>query len=169
MSAAPHTRRAGRYTPAQRFGVRFFLILAAVSCLAWAVALPLRLGLAQWALAAAAVSLAHIAGGQSSVDGDEIHAGPLTIHINFECTGVYVFLIFLTFLLAYPATWRARLRGAAVGGAALTAVNILRIALLVRVAEVQPAVFDYLHEYVWQGVFLILVIAYAMQWAEHSR
>ena len=89
--------------------------------------------------------------------------------INYECTGVYVVLILFVFLIAYPATWRARLIGAAIGVVALTIVNILRIAFLVRIAELAPDLFGYFHEYVWQGVFLVLVIAYAMTWVERAR
>ena len=36
------------------------------------------------------------------------------------------------------------------------------------VAE-QPALFAYFHEYVWQGVFLVLVIVYAMSWVDRIR
>ncbi len=52
---------------------------------------------------------------------------------------------------------------------ALTLLNIFRIAVLVRVAETEPALFDYLHEYVWQGLFLVLTVAYAMSWVERTR
>lgn len=156
-------------SPPQRFALRFFLFLAAASVLAWAVALPDRLGPLQRALAGAAAWLAGLTGGAARVIGDEIHVGALLVHINFECTGVYVLLILAVFLLAYPATWRARAAGAALGVVALQLLNVFRIAVLVRVAEVQPALFDYLHEYVWQGLFLVLTVAYAMAWVERSR
>lgn len=156
-------------TAPQRFGLRFFAVLAGASVLAWVITLPARLGAVQAWLAGSAVRLARATGGQSSAAGDQIYTTGVTIDINYECTGIYVLLVFLTFLLAYPASWRSRATGAAIGTAALTAVNILRIAVLVRVSELQPAIFDYLHEYVWQGVFLVMVIAYAMHWAEHTR
>ncbi len=160
---------ARRLTPPQQFALRFFVYLIGASVLAWAVALPDRLGAVQRVLAAAATWLAGLSGGAARVRGDEISVGPLVVHINFECTGVYVLLILAVFLLAYPATWRARLGGVALGVVALQALNIFRIAVLVRVAEVQPALFDYMHEYVWQGLFLVLTVAYAMAWVERSR
>ena len=156
-------------SPPQRFALRFFLFLAAASVLAWAVALPDRLGPLQRALAGAATWLAGLTGGAARAIGDEIHVGSLLVHINFECTGVYVLLILAVFLLAYPSTWRARATGVALGVVALQLLNVFRIAVLVRVAEVQPALFDYLHEYVWQGLFLVLTVAYAMAWVERSR
>ena len=113
--------------------------------------------------------LANLTGSESTVAADQIHVGTLTIDINYECTGVYVLLILCTFLLAYPASWQARLIGGVVGIATLTVINILRISVLVHIAERQPSLFSYFHEYVWQGVFLVLVIAYAMGWVERIR
>ena len=95
--------------------------------------------------------------------------GALTIDINYECTGVYVLLILFTFLLAYPASWPARIAGAVIGTVGLTLLNVCRIAFLIRAAEVQPQLFEYLHEYVWQGLFLVLVIGYAMTWVQYVR
>ena len=41
--------------------------------------------------------------------------------------------------------------------------------VLVHIAEQQPSLFAYFHEYVWQGVFLVLVIVYAMSWVDRIR
>lgn len=162
-------RDMARLTAAQIFGARFFALLVAASVLAWWIELPNRLTLVQRALAHSATWLASGAGSAARTIGDQIFVQGLTIHINYECTGAYVLLILLTFLLAYPARWRARLSGAAVGISALTLVNVFRISVLVRVAELRPDLFAYFHEYVWQGVFLVLVIAYAMTWVEYVR
>ena len=56
-----------------------------------------------------------------------------------------------------------------VGITALSFVNALRIATLVRLVEWQPTLFDYFHEYVWQGAFLMLVTVYAVAWVEWVR
>lgn len=158
-----------KLTEAQWFGIRFFVVLGGASILAWAVNLPNQLGLVQRGLAQTATALARLVGSSGSVYQTQIHVTTLAIDINHECTGIYVLIILFTFLLAYPASWAARARGAAIGTAALTAVNVLRITFLVRIAELQPALFTYFHEYVWQGVFLVLVIAYAMSWVEGLR
>lgn len=159
----------GRLSPAQVFGLRFFCILALLSAFAWGINLPNQLGGAQRAIAAAAGALARLVGGAGQVSGDNIAAGDIIVNVNYECTGVYVLLILVTFLAAYPATWWARLAGMLLGTAGLTVLNVVRIAFLVRIAELQPALFTYLHEYVWQGVFLVLVIAYAMKWIERVK
>jgi exosortase/archaeosortase family protein len=161
--------RESRLSEAQRFSLRFFLILAGFSVLSYLIQLPSQLGLVQRWLARSASSIARLAGSESWVEEDQVRLGPLTLDINFECTGVYVLMILITFLLAYPASWRDRLGGAALGIGGLTAVNVFRLSFLIRVGEMQPALFAYFHEYVWQGLFLVLVIVYAMSWAERVR
>lgn len=156
----------GAAADVRRFGLRFFLALLAVSVFAWAVALPNQLGAFQRFLARSASLFARLAGSTSRVAGSVIEVPVISIDINFECTGIYVLLILFTFFVAYPAGWRARLIGMTVGVAGLTAINVLRIAFLIRVAELWPGLFDYFHEYVWQGIFLVLVIAYAMSWVD---
>ena len=102
--------------------------------------------------------------------GDQIHVGALVARHQLR--------VHRRVRAAHPLRLPARLSGlagarallgAAIGVVALTAINILRIAFLVRVAEVAPDLFAYFHEYVWQGVFLVLVIAYAMSWVERVR
>src|SRR5262245_17401204 len=107
-------QRAG-ISEAQAFGLRFFAFLVLASILAWAVTLPSRLGAPQRWIAGSATALAHAAGSTARVTGDQISAAGLVVDINYECTGVYVLLILFVFLLAYPASWRARLIGAGIG------------------------------------------------------
>jgi exosortase/archaeosortase family protein len=159
----------GRLSEAQKFGLRFLLFLILASVLAWVIAAPDRLHWAQRFLAGSAAWVARLLGSRNSVDGDQIRVGGLVMDINYECTGLYVILILFTFLIAYPASWRSRIAGAVIGVAGLTVVNVLRIVFLVGIAELFPDLFGYFHEYVWQGVFLILVIAYAMTWVEHVQ
>lgn len=157
------------FSPAQVFGARFLALLVLASVGTWAIELPNQLGAVQRFLAQSASWIATFVGSSSRVLRDQIFVQGLTININYECTGAYVLLILVTFLLAYPARWRARLVGMGIGVAALTALNVVRIAVLIRVAEIRPDLFGYFHEYVWQGVFLVLVIIYAMAWVEQVR
>ena len=75
-------------------------------------------------------------------------------------------MLFTSFVLAYPASWRARLIGLALGVPLFFAVNVLRLATLARVVEVYPGAFFYLHEYVWQGILTVVVLVGAIGWAE---
>ncbi len=158
-----------RLSQAQLFGARFLLLLVAASVVTWAINLPNQLSPVQQMLARGASWLAAFTGSSSRVLGDQIFVKGLTININYECTGVYVLLILVTFVLSYPAGWRDRVSGILVGISALTVLNVIRVTVLIRVAEIRPDLFAYFHEYVWQGVFLVLVIVYAMAWVDRVR
>ncbi len=155
----------------RRSALRFFVFLigASVAGLGGEPARPAgRRCSASWP--AAATWLARLTGSSGTVHGDQIHVGGLLMHINFECTGVYVLLILFVFLVAYPASWRARAarRRHRPRGADGGQHPAHRRAGARRRAR-SPTCSSYLHEYVWQGVFLVLVIAYAMTWVERVR
>ena len=70
--------------------------------------------------------------------------------------------------MAYPASWKARAVGIAIGLPLFFAVNVIRLATLARIVEIYPAAFFYLHEYVWQGILTVFVLVGALAWAERT-
>ena len=155
-----------RLTPGLTFGLRFFTCLLLFSLLFWALSLHEHLGPVQRTIATLSALAARAGGGQAQAQNDDIVVKTMVINVNHECTGIFVFLLFGAFLLAYPASWRARLIGLSIGIPALFAVNVVRLATLARIVEVYPALFFYFHEYVWQGVFMVFVLLGAIAWAE---
>jgi len=153
-------------SPGLRFGVRFFLYLLAFSVVFWTFSLHLHLEPVQHAIAWLSVLCQHLVGGAAQLDGTNIVIRTLTMNINHECTGVFVIMLYAGFVLAYPTSWSARLGGLAVGVPGLCLVNVIRLATLARIVEVYPGSFFYFHEYVWQGIFMVLVLVGAISWAE---
>ena len=78
-------------------------------------------------------------------------------------------LVYLTFVLADPASWTQRLSGTAVGVIVLMGVNIARLILLTVIASRYPEWFAYFHEYFFQGVFIALLATLASIWTEQVR
>jgi exosortase/archaeosortase family protein len=153
-----------------RFAALFFLFLLGFSVLSVATTLQNQLGRLEDAIALLATAMATAAGSEAViVDGNFISVRGMMLHINHECTGVFVLFVLVSFIFAYPATWRAKVAGVLVGVTALSFINVVRIATLVRLVEFYPAAFDYFHEYVWQGAFLMLVTLYSITWVEWAR
>lgn len=152
-----------------RFTALFFLFLLGFSALSAATALQNHLHRLENAIAAAAAGLAHLVGSSAMVSDNLIAVRGLTLNINHECTGVFVLFVLISFIAAYPARLPAQVSGIVVGVAVLTLINVIRIATLVRLVEFEPRAFEYFHEYVWQGAFLMLVTLYAMTWVEWVR
>lgn len=149
-----------------RFGLRFFAGLMLSSIAFWWFSLHLRLGPVQTLLAELGGAIGRAAGGHMTVVGDEIIVDSVVLHVNHECTGIFVFLLYISFVLAYPTTWKARAIGIGLGLPALFSINVLRLGTLARIVELYPDSFFYFHEYVWQGIFLVVVLVVALAWAE---
>lgn len=153
-----------------RFAALFFLMLLGFSVLSVATALQNQLGYLEDAIASLATTMAVWTGsGARVVDGNFISVDGMLLHVNHECTGVFVLFVLVSFILAYPARWRAKLIGAVVGVTVLSLINVIRIATLARLIEFYPGAFDYFHEFVWQGAFLMLVTLYSITWVEWAR
>jgi exosortase/archaeosortase family protein len=155
-----------RWSPGLRFGLAFFGWLLVLSGMFWAGDVHRRLLPLQEFIARASTALEHLIGGSAAVDGVNIVLSGLMIEINHECTGVFVAMLFVAFVLAYPVSWRARLGALVIGLPGLLVVNLLRLATLARVAEAYPQTFAYFHEYVWQGVLMVVVLVGSVGWAE---
>lgn len=156
-------------SPILRFAIFFFVFLLGFSILSVATALQNHLHLAETGIAAASTWLALRMGAHASVADNTIAVHGLTLNINHECTGVFVLFVLTSFIGAYPARMRTKLAGIVIGVGLLSLVNVIRIATLVRLVEFYPSLFVYFHEYVWQGVFLMLVTLYAVTWVEWAR
>jgi exosortase/archaeosortase family protein len=157
-----------RLSPGVLFGLRFFACLLLSSLLFWAFSLHQHLGPVQTTIATVSALAERLAGGTAFAQGSDIVVKTLIMNINHECTGIFVCMLFASFVLAYPASWRSRLSGLVIGIPLFLVVNILRLATLARIVEVYPGAFFYMHEYVWQGIFTVFVLVGAISWAERS-
>jgi exosortase/archaeosortase family protein len=85
------------------------------------------------------------------------------VEVTLACSGADALALCTGAVLAYPATWRSRLTGAAGGIALILSINTLRIGTLGRAAAT-PAWFDALHLYIWPAVLTLAIAAYVFGW-----
>src|SRR5688500_18539587 len=112
--------------PQRRFFVRFVLLLVAfglVQLLVPELQEPAQVGFAR-------LLTAVLAGlGWSGVQRDDVFVefpgGGFVI--GSECTGLALLALLVAFVLAFPASARARVAGVALGAAALFVANLLRL------------------------------------------
>jgi len=84
-----------------------------------------------------------------------------------DCGAVSVMAIFAAAVLAFPASWSRRLVGMLIGLPVLYIVNALRLVTLAVIGAVcDRAIFDFAHHYVWQGIYIVFVVAVWMGWVE---
>ncbi|HOJ69244.1 MAG TPA: archaeosortase/exosortase family protein [Candidatus Hydrogenedentes bacterium] len=125
-----------------------------------AAALRVRLGEVQR-------KLEEIRRGQRDRSEDRSRAFPFIV--VSECGAIEIMAIFIAAVLAFPATWRSRLIGLVAGVPLMYLVNIFRLFCLAIIGALDPTRkwFTFAHEYVWQAVFIIFVVAVWMAWVEY--
>jgi exosortase/archaeosortase family protein len=89
-----------------------------------------------------------------------------------DCGAVPSMSIFFAAVLAFPTRWWKRLVGAMVGVPVLYLVNCFRLACLAVIGAWDYSAgyggkwFTFAHEYVWQGVYIVFVVAVWVLWVE---
>lgn len=87
-----------------------------------------------------------------------------------DCGAIPSMAIYLSAVLAFPVPWRKRVIGVAGGLATLYAINIGRLVVLAFVGAYDPTPeqkwFAFIHEYVWQSIFLLFVVSVWLAWIE---
>lgn len=86
--------------------------------------------------------------------------------IIYHCSGLFLMVIYSSAVIAYPATVKEKTIGLILGNPILFFTNILRLVMLGMVGYKYPQYFDYSHEYLWQGIFIVFVIFLWMIWKE---
>ncbi len=89
------------------------------------------------------------------------------VSVGLSCSAADVIALCVGFILAFPAPWRRRISGAALGLLFIAAVNTVRIATLSRVVT-NRQLFNTLHIYVWPAVLLIVVSIFVFVWMSRS-
>ena len=85
------------------------------------------------------------------------------VYVDASCSGGDAMALCLGAVLAFPATWSARLRGAGVGLLVIAAFNTVRIGNLSLVAA-HPTLLDLLHVYVWPAILIVVAVVYVYAW-----
>ncbi len=85
------------------------------------------------------------------------------------CGATEIMAIFLAAILAFPATWRQRMAGLLLGIPTLYGINLLRLTCLAIIGAMDGggAWFNFAHEYVWQAVYVGIVVLLWLAWVEY--
>ena len=106
-------------------------------------------------------------GMQPTVEGALLSAGGFSVKIIDECSALFVFILFSSFVLAYPTTFKNKAIGLIFGIPSLFAVNTLRLAAVFLAGLWRPDLFEYVHVYLWQTIIIILVFISCLVWLRY--
>ncbi len=105
-------------------------------------------------------------------DGDAVSEGKtlysrksgFAITIEAGCNGVEAMLVLLAGILAFPAPWRLKAIGLAIGIVAIQALNLLRIVSLFYLGQWDARWFEWAHLYVWQALIMLDALIVWLLW-----
>lgn len=87
------------------------------------------------------------------------------VNIRNGCNGVETMIIFLSAVFAFPASWKARFAGLAIGVLAIQAVNLVRVVALFLTGVYFPSFFDSSHTVIWQTIVILFGVLLWVFWA----
>jgi len=95
-----------------------------------------------------------------------IEIGRFVFHVEHQCSGISAFFIYLAALVAYPADWEHKIRGALIGLPAFFAYGTLRLVILGGIALTIPDLLQFFHLY----FMVILNLGFVMMlWTDWIR
>ncbi len=100
------------------------------------------------------------------MQGTIIRNSAFAVNIENGCNGVETMIIFLAAILAFPASWRARILGLVLGLFAIQLINLVRIVALFLTGAYFPEFFDSSHTVVWQTVVILFGVFLWIFWAD---
>ena len=116
-------------------------------------------------VARASAAALRLLGQDITMQGTILRSPRFAVNIRNGCNGVEAMLIFLAAVLAFPAPWRARAAGLALGVVAIQAVNLVRVVALFLTGVYLPRIFDASHTVVWQTIVILFAVALWIYWA----
>lgn len=82
------------------------------------------------------------------------------------CNGIHVTILWAAAVLSFPAGWRRKAAGLAVGMVVIHVLNMVRFLVLFYVGQSQSAWFDFLHIYAAESLMMFVTLALFWLWAQ---
>ena len=152
--------------PQKLFLVKFFIILAvgylivASNAVNDAVILPFT-----HAITSAASVALNAMGQPVKATGTVLSSPKFGVNVNNGCNGIEAMLILLASVAAFPASWKARLGGLALGAVIIQSLNEVRIVSLWLLGAYHPSLFQVFHTAIWQIVIILSTIGFFLFWS----
>jgi len=102
---------------------------------------------------------------ECNVNGSVITSTRFSVNVVRGCDSLYPTAMLWAALLAYPASWKSKLIGLVGGAVFLFILNILRVVSMFYIGVYFPSLFDMVHVYAWQALFILFTLAVWLFWA----
>jgi exosortase/archaeosortase family protein len=98
-------------------------------------------------------------------NGTIMGSGAFEVDVAPACSGAVPMSIYLSAVLAYPATWASRRTGVGLGIGVIFLVNVVRVTALFLIGLYFQQIFHETHVYVAQALVICVAVALWLYWA----
>jgi exosortase H (IPTLxxWG-CTERM-specific) len=151
--------------------VRFFLGFLVLQALLFGAELTpwaQRWFVAPWtdSLAAISADIVKLFDPQVIADGKVLQSmrNGFAVSIEAGCNGVEATIVLVAAMLAFPAPWKRKLVGLAIGIVAVQGLNVVRVISLFYLGQWNLDAFEFAHLYVWQALIMLDVLIVWLMW-----
>jgi|TARA_R110002072_G_scaffold73834_3_gene175317 exosortase H (IPTLxxWG-CTERM-specific) len=89
------------------------------------------------------------------------------VSIEAGCNGVEATIVLVAAVVAFPASWRARLTAIGLGFLAIQALNLVRIISLFYLGNWNLSFFEWIHLYLWPALIMLDVLIVFIVYLRH--
>lgn len=113
-----------------------------------------------------ATGLIHLSGIEAKTDDNIIYLGNAVWKIDTECTALTIMIIFASFVMVYPAALKPKGMAVLTGIPFIFGANMARLLIMAWIDKLKPEYSNYFHDYLWQVVFIIMIVFMWIIWIE---
>jgi exosortase/archaeosortase family protein len=110
--------------------------------------------------------LIRISGLQVTMDSNTIYLAHSVWIVTTECTGIFLMLIFASFIVVYPSSIKAKGLALLTGIPFIFGANILRLFIMAWIDNIKPQYTEFFHNYMWQVLFIVMVVFMWIVWID---
>lgn len=90
--------------------------------------------------------------------------GGFAVEMRDGCNAVNVTILLWSAILAFPASWKLKALGMAVGTAVIQVVNVIRFISLFYLGQYSMTWFDFAHAYLWESLIVLDTLVVFWYW-----
>ena len=106
-----------------------------------------------------------VCGGAAAVEGAILRApGGFGVEMRDGCNGINVMVLLWAAILAFPAPWKLKAYGLAIGTLAIQLLNVARFISLFYIGQHSTTWFEFAHAYLWETLLILDTIVVFWLW-----
>ncbi len=115
--------------------------------------------------ARASTVIINLFGERARTKGTLVSSSRFSVDILHGCDAIAPTMLFVSAVLAFPASMVSKVPGVLVGALILAMLNLTRIVALFFTGIYYPSAFEAMHVDVWQPVFILFALTLWVAWA----